>query len=160
LLYIIAYTEKNDFAERYKILLDTVLNIILLDHQNNFDGILKIMQCRKKFWCSSNQLSVLYNYFDSSIKLFFRSVSSQNFKSLSKTVFSVYIRRIFNIINFWKYTVTHETEQIVLLRISFENLNKDIYNKIIDIYLFIFILYWYWKIVLFDKVGLFQINQS
>jgi len=30
------YTEKNDFAEKSKILLDTDLKIILLDHQNNF----------------------------------------------------------------------------------------------------------------------------
>jgi len=34
---------KNDFAERSKILLDTYLKIILLDHQSNFLGILKIM---------------------------------------------------------------------------------------------------------------------
>jgi len=42
---------KNDFAERSKILLDTDLNIILLNHQNNF-GTLKIMS--KIFWYSSN----------------------------------------------------------------------------------------------------------
>jgi len=35
--------EKNDFAERSKILLDTDLKIILLDHQNNFVEILKTM---------------------------------------------------------------------------------------------------------------------
>jgi len=34
---------KNDFAERSEILLDTDLKIILLDHQNNFVGTLKIM---------------------------------------------------------------------------------------------------------------------
>jgi len=34
---------KNDFAEGSKILLDTDLKIILLGHQNNFIGILKIM---------------------------------------------------------------------------------------------------------------------
>jgi len=34
---------KNDFDERSKILLDTDLKIILLDHQNNFVGTLKIM---------------------------------------------------------------------------------------------------------------------
>jgi len=33
---------KNDFAEESKILLDTDLKIIL-DHQNNFVGTLKIM---------------------------------------------------------------------------------------------------------------------
>jgi len=32
-----------DFAERSKILLDTNLKIILLNHQNNFAGTLKIM---------------------------------------------------------------------------------------------------------------------
>jgi len=34
---------KNDFAEESKILLDIDLKIILLDHQNNFVGTLKIM---------------------------------------------------------------------------------------------------------------------
>jgi len=34
---------KNDFAEGSKILLDRDLKIILLDHQNNFFGNLKIM---------------------------------------------------------------------------------------------------------------------
>jgi len=34
---------KNDFAEGSKILLDTDLKIILLNHQNNFIEILKIM---------------------------------------------------------------------------------------------------------------------
>jgi len=34
---------KNDFAEGFKILLDTDLKIILLGHQNNFVRILKIM---------------------------------------------------------------------------------------------------------------------
>jgi len=44
--------EKNDFAEGFKILLNTDLKIILLDHQNNIVETLKIM--RKKFWHSSN----------------------------------------------------------------------------------------------------------
>jgi len=34
---------KNNFAERSKILLDTDLKIILLDHQSNFVGTLRIM---------------------------------------------------------------------------------------------------------------------
>jgi len=34
---------KNDFAERFKILLDTDLKMILLSQQNNFVGTLKIM---------------------------------------------------------------------------------------------------------------------
>jgi len=38
------YYEKNDFAEGYKILLDTDLKIILSNYQNNlFIGTLKIM---------------------------------------------------------------------------------------------------------------------
>jgi len=40
---------KNDFAERSKILLDTELKIILLNHQNNFVEILKIINNTKKF---------------------------------------------------------------------------------------------------------------
>jgi len=44
---------KNDFAEGSKILLD--LKIILLDHQNNFVGTLKVMNnAAKKFWYFSN----------------------------------------------------------------------------------------------------------
>jgi len=35
---------KKGFAEGSKILLDTDLKIILLNHQNNFVGILKIMR--------------------------------------------------------------------------------------------------------------------
>jgi len=35
--------KRNDFAEISKILLDTDLKIILLDHQNNFVKILKMM---------------------------------------------------------------------------------------------------------------------
>jgi len=38
---------KNDFAERFEILLDIDLKIILLDHQNNF-GTLKIMSVAAK----------------------------------------------------------------------------------------------------------------
>jgi len=34
---------KNDFAEGSKILLNADLNIILLDHQNNFVGTFKTM---------------------------------------------------------------------------------------------------------------------
>jgi len=37
------YTEKKKFNEGSKILLDTDLKIILLDHQNNFIGTLKLM---------------------------------------------------------------------------------------------------------------------
>jgi len=38
---------KNDFAERFKILPDTHLKIILLDHQNNF--VENNEQCCEKF---------------------------------------------------------------------------------------------------------------
>jgi len=64
--------EKNDFAERSKILLNTDLEIILLDHQNNFIGILKIMSnAAKNVNILATSLSVLHNYFDSSTKLLF-----------------------------------------------------------------------------------------
>jgi len=43
MLHIANVHDKNDFAERYKLLLDTDLKIILLDHQNNFVRTLKIM---------------------------------------------------------------------------------------------------------------------
>jgi len=47
---------KNDFAEGFKISLDTGLKIILLDYQNNFVGTLKIMgKAAKNFDKSSNQ---------------------------------------------------------------------------------------------------------
>jgi len=44
---------ESDFAEESKILLDTDPKIILLDHQNNFVGTLKIIS--KIFWYSSNK---------------------------------------------------------------------------------------------------------
>jgi len=44
-MYVMVYGN-NNFAERSKILLDTDLKIILLDHQNNF-GTSKIMSCKK-----------------------------------------------------------------------------------------------------------------
>jgi len=63
---------KNEFVERSKILLDTDLKIILLDHQNNFVGTLKIMSnAAKNFDILADSLSVLHHYFDSSTKLFF-----------------------------------------------------------------------------------------
>jgi len=40
---------KNDFIEGFKILLNTHLKIILLDHQNNFVEILKISNIVKNF---------------------------------------------------------------------------------------------------------------
>jgi len=50
---------KNDFAEGSKILLDTDLKIILLDNQNNFIGILKIMNdAAKNFAILATSLSV------------------------------------------------------------------------------------------------------
>jgi len=62
--------EKNDFAERFKILLNTDLKIILLDCQNNFVGTLKIMSnAAKNFDVLATSLSVVHNYFNSSTKL-------------------------------------------------------------------------------------------
>jgi len=69
--------KKNDFSEGSKILLDTDLKIILLGHQNNFVGILKIMSnAAQKFDMLATDLRVLHNYFDSSTKLLFLYVSS------------------------------------------------------------------------------------
>jgi len=63
---------QNNFAERSKILMDTDLKIILLDHQNNFVEILKIScNAAKNFDILATSLSVLHDYFDSSAKLFF-----------------------------------------------------------------------------------------
>jgi len=63
---------KNDFAKRSKILLDTDLKIILLEHQNNFVRTLKIISnAVKNFDILATNSSVLHNYFDSSTKLFF-----------------------------------------------------------------------------------------
>jgi len=77
LLNVIFLHEKNDFIEGSKILLDTDLKIILLDHQNNFVGTLKIMSDANNFDILATNLKVLQlvtnssNYFDSSTKLFF-----------------------------------------------------------------------------------------
>jgi len=69
---------KNDFAEKSKILLDTDLKIILLDRQNNFIGILKIMSnAAKTFDILATSLRVLHNYFDNS-KLLFRDLLLQH----------------------------------------------------------------------------------
>jgi len=66
------HTRKNDFAEESKILLDTVLKIILSDHQDNFVEILKIMnKAANNFDILATSLSVLQNCFDCSTKLFF-----------------------------------------------------------------------------------------
>jgi len=63
---------KNDFAEGSKILLNTDLKIILLDHQNNFVETLKIMSnSAKNFDILATGLCVLHNYFDSSNKITF-----------------------------------------------------------------------------------------
>jgi len=73
-LYIWVFTYiygKNDFAEESKIYLNTDLKIILLDHQNNFVGILKIMSNAAKSFDIVTSLNVHHNYFDNSTKLFF-----------------------------------------------------------------------------------------
>jgi len=55
--------------EELKILLDTDLKIILLDHKNNFIGTLKISNAAKSFDISAT--NVLHNYFNNSTKLLF-----------------------------------------------------------------------------------------
>jgi len=73
---IIFSRRKNNFAEGSKILQasDTDLKTILLDHQTKFVGILKIMSSTAKNF--DILILVPHNYFDSSTKLLFRSVSS------------------------------------------------------------------------------------
>jgi len=62
---------KNNFAEGSKILLDINPKIILLDHQNNFVEILKIVNnAAKNFDIVATVLSALHNYFGSSKLLF------------------------------------------------------------------------------------------
>jgi len=53
---------KNDFTERSK---------FLLDIENNFVGILKINNTAETVNILGTNLSVLYNYFNSSTKLLF-----------------------------------------------------------------------------------------
>jgi len=63
---------KNDFAEGSKILLDTDLKIILLNHQNDFVRILKVMSnAAKNVDILATGLSVLHNYLNSLTKLLF-----------------------------------------------------------------------------------------
>jgi len=53
-------------------LLDTDLKIILLDYQNNFVKILKVMSnVAQNFDIPAANFSVLHNYFDSATKLLF-----------------------------------------------------------------------------------------
>jgi len=67
-----AFYTKRTILLRSKILLNTDLKIILLDHQNNFIGTFKIMSnAAKNFDSLVASLSFLYNYFDSSTKLLF-----------------------------------------------------------------------------------------
>jgi len=82
---------KNDFAEGSKILLDTDLKIIL-DHRNNFVGILKISNTAKNFASLAN-LSVLHHYFDKSTKFIFWSVSNKH-EFFNKTILSAYIKEL------------------------------------------------------------------
>jgi len=66
---------KNDFAD-LKFLLNTDLKIILLDRQNNFGTLKIISNVAKNFNILATSLNVLHNYFDSSTKLLFWSISS------------------------------------------------------------------------------------
>jgi len=64
------YTERTILLRDLKFCLDTDLKIILLDHQNNFVRILKIMSnVAENFDISATSLSVLFNYFDNLMKL-------------------------------------------------------------------------------------------
>jgi len=69
------YTEKTILLRNLKFCLDTDtdLKIILLDHRDNFVGTTKIMSNAAKNFniLATNNLSVLYNYFNSSTKLLF-----------------------------------------------------------------------------------------
>jgi len=63
-IYIKNIYTKNNFEE-FKILLDTDLKIILLDHQNNFLGILKIRSnIAKNSDILATSSSILHKYFD------------------------------------------------------------------------------------------------
>jgi len=63
---------KNDFAEEFKILLDTDLKIILLNHQNDFVGALKVMSnAAKNVGILATGSSALHNYLNSLTKLLF-----------------------------------------------------------------------------------------
>jgi len=56
--------------EEFYILLDIDLKLILMDHQNNFVGILKLISnVAKNVDILATSLSVLHNYFDSLTKL-------------------------------------------------------------------------------------------
>jgi len=67
-LYIILHG-KNDFVEKSKVLLDIDLKIIL-DYQNNFVRILKVMSnAAKNFNILATSLNVLHNYSGNLTKL-------------------------------------------------------------------------------------------
>jgi len=51
--------EKNDFAKKFKILLDTDQKLILMDYQNNFVETLEIMSNAAKNFVLTTSLSVL-----------------------------------------------------------------------------------------------------
>jgi len=71
-LKIISLDYQNNFGGIF----DNLTKIISLDYQNNFIGILKTMNnAAKSFDILTINLSILYNYFDSSTK-FFKSVSN------------------------------------------------------------------------------------
>jgi len=82
---------KNDFAEGFKILQDTDLKIMLLNHQNNFVGTLKIKSNAKNFVILATSLSVLHNYFDSSTEFFDLYSAKILDPSAKLIVLSVYI---------------------------------------------------------------------
>jgi len=57
--FLLNLYDKNDFANRFKILLDTDFKIILLEHQNNFVKTLKTINAAKNFDILATSSSVL-----------------------------------------------------------------------------------------------------
>jgi len=77
-------TRKNNFAEESKILLDTDLKIILLDNQNHFVEISKIISnATKNFDILATSLNILYNYFDEFQQNYFSDPYSAKILDLS-----------------------------------------------------------------------------
>jgi len=91
------HTSRKNFAEEFKIWLDTNQKIIFLDHQNNFVETSKIMNNAKNFVILPTNSSVLHNYFDSSIK--FSDLYLAKILNLSVKSFFLFIDTLF-IFNF------------------------------------------------------------
>jgi len=87
---------KSNFIEKSKNL-NTDLEIILLNHQNNFAGILNVMSNTAKcFDFLAINFIVLSNYFDDPVKLFF-----------SSGLYLAWIFRFFSKISIWTFWIIH-----------------------------------------------------